>query len=172
MPPEISTSGRFPLVPNVGHPDMKVERVCRPCRLSGRQRRGAAVVEGAIAAVTFLMVLGIIALGCMVAVQRVISEGSREGRQIAILDEMGTTHLEGAVDKDLSNATIGGANVTVTPTPPSFAGYGEPATVTVSVSFDQVSWLRSPMFLGGTTLTASKVMRRETVQKGQPHARR
>jgi hypothetical protein len=33
----------------------------------------------------------------------------------------------------------------------------------VSVPFNEVSWLPSPMYLGGRTLTASTVMRRETL---------
>jgi hypothetical protein len=40
---------------------------------------------------------------------------------------------------------------------------GESVTVTVSVPFNQVSWLPSPMFLSGYMLSASSGMRRETV---------
>jgi hypothetical protein len=68
-----------------------------------------------------------------------------------------------AVENYLRNSAVNGATVTVAPDPPSSAGYGEPVTVTVSVPFNQVSWLPSPMFLGGNTLVASTVMRRETV---------
>ena len=57
-----------------------------------------------------------------------------------------------------------GANITVTPTNPEDAGFGEPVTVTVDIDFSQVSWLPSPMYLGGTTLSATTVMRRERVQ--------
>jgi len=144
---------------------MKLERVCRRCRLCGRKRRGAAVVEFAIVApIFFLMVLGIIEFGRMVMVQQVITNASREGARIAILDDTTAGDVRTTVDNYLANATVVGAEVTVDPDPPSDAGYGEPVSVTVSVPFDQVSWLPSPMFLGGTTLTASTVMRRETVQ--------
>jgi len=144
---------------------MKLERVCRRCRLCGRKRRGAAVVEFAIVApIFFLMVLGIIEFGRMVMVQQVITNASREGARIAILDDTTAGDVRATVDNYLTNATVTGAEVTIDPDPPSDAGYGEPVSVTVSVPFDQVSWLPSPMFLGGTTLTASTVMRRETVQ--------
>ncbi|MEN6457324.1 MAG: hypothetical protein ABFC63_00120 [Thermoguttaceae bacterium] len=65
----------------------------------------------------------------------------------------------------LSSAGITGATVTINPTEPTSAGYGQPVTVTVSIPFGSVTWLPSPMFLNKTTqLTAKTVMRRETVQ--------
>ena len=55
--------------------------------------------------------------------------------------------------------------VTINPTEPTTAAYGTPVTVTVQIPYSSVSWLPSPWFISGTTnLTASTVMRRETVQ--------
>ena len=140
----------------------KLERVCRLCR---RSRRGAAAVEFAVVApVFFLLIFGMIEFGRMVMVQQVITNGSREGARIAVLDGSSTGEVTSAVDTYLENASVAGANITVNPDPPNSAGYGEPVTVTVSIPFGQVSWLPSPMFLGGSTLTATTVMRRETVQ--------
>ena len=140
----------------------KLEKVYGLCR---RNRRGAAAVEFAVVApVFFLLVFGMIEFGRMVMVQQVITNGSREGARIAVLDGTDTGEVTTAVDTYLSNAAVTGATVTVSPDPPNSAGYGEPVTVTVSIPFDQVSWLPSPMFLGGSTMTATTVMRRETVQ--------
>ena len=111
------------------------------------------------------MILGMIEFGRMVMVQQVITNASREGARVAVLD--GSTGLEvsNSVSTYLENARISGAEVTVDPTEPSSAGYGDPVTVTVAIPFSQVSWLPSPMLIGGDTeLTASTVMRRETVQ--------
>jgi Flp pilus assembly protein TadG len=133
------------------------------CRIN---RRGAAAVEFALVApVFFLMVFGMIEFGRMIMVQQVITNASREGARIAVLD--GTTGAEviSAVNSYLQGARLSGANVSVNPVEPSTAGYGAPVTVTVTIPFGQVSWLPSPMFIGGgTVLTASSVMRRETVQ--------
>jgi Flp pilus assembly protein TadG len=141
----------------------KLENLLRHCRSN---RRGAAAVEFAIVApVFFLLVFGMIEFGRMVMVQQVITNASREGARIAVLD--GTTGAEvlAAVDDYLSPANLTGADVTVDPTEPSTAGYGEPVTVTVSIPFADVSWLPAPMFISGDTdLTATTVMRRETVQ--------
>jgi len=110
------------------------------------------------------MVFGMIEFGRMIMVQQVITNATREGARMAVLDGSTTAAVQATVQSYLQGATIQGAQVTVTPDPPSSAGYGEPVTVAVSINFDQVSWLPSPMFLGGRALTATSVMRRETVQ--------
>lgn len=141
----------------------KLERVSRLCR---KKRRGAAAVEFAfVAPVFFLLVLGMIEFGRMVMVQQVITNGSREGARVAVLDGTTGVEVQAAVEGYLSTANVPGASVTVDPTEPSSAGYGAPVTVTVSVPFSEVSWLPTPMLIGGDTdLTATTVMRRETVQ--------
>ncbi len=139
-----------------------LEKVCRLCR---KRRRGAAAVEFAIVApVFFLLVFGMIEFGRMVMVQQVITNASREGARVAVLDGATTAQVTTAVTNYLHGGSINGATVTVSPDPPSTAGYGASVTVNVSVPFGQVSWLSSPIFLGGRTLTAVTVMRRETVQ--------
>ena len=140
----------------------KVDNICRSHR---KERRGATVVEFAIIApVFFLLVFGMIEFGRMVMVQQVITNASREGARVAVLDGATTTEIENTVNSYLASGSISGADVQVDPNPPSNAGYGEPVTVTVTVGFDEVSWLPTPMFLGSTELTASTVMRRESVQ--------
>ncbi|MGQ9576918.1 MAG: TadE/TadG family type IV pilus assembly protein [Thermoguttaceae bacterium] len=117
-----------------------------------------------VAPLFFLLVFGMIEFGRMVMVQQIITNAAREGARIGVLDGATTSDVTTAVTNYLQNASVQGATVSVTPSPPSSAGYGEPVTVTVSVSFNQVSWLPAPMFLGGRTLSATTVMRRETIQ--------
>lgn len=116
-----------------------------------------------VAPVFFLLVFGMIEYGRMVMVQQVITNASREGARIAVLDGSTTADVTGATESFLHSASINGADVVVTPSPPSSAVYGAPVTVAVSVGFNQVSWLPTPMFLGGRTLSATTVMRRETI---------
>jgi Flp pilus assembly protein TadG len=127
-------------------------------------RRGAAVVEFAIIApIFFLLVFGMIEFGRMVMVQQILTNASREGARKAVLDGVSNGDVETTVEDYLTNASITGATVSVTtqaPTPPDIA---ESRIVTVSIPFSQVSWLPSPIFLGGKTLSASTSMRRETV---------
>ncbi len=141
------------------------DKLERPCRLFRRNRRAAAAVEFAIVApIFFLLVLGMIEYGRMVMVQQVITNASREGAREAVLDGATVADVTNTVNSYLTTGSISGATVTVAPDPLSDAEFGDPVTVTVSIPFDQVSWLPSPMYLGGRTMTASTVMRRESVQ--------
>ena len=140
----------------------KLEKLCRLCR---RNRNGAAVVEFAVVVpVFFALVFGMIEYGRMVMAQQIMTNAAREGARLGILDNSTTSEVTTAVNSYLSAANITGATVTVTPSPPSSAGYGQPVTVKVTVPFSQVSWLASPIYLSGTTLSATTVMRREAVQ--------
>jgi len=139
----------------------------KPCGLFRKQRRGAATVEFAVVApVFFLLVFGMIEYGRMVMVQQIIVNSAREGCRAAVLDGSTTSGVKSTVITAMSagNITITTSNVTVSPDPPSNAEFGDPVTVTVTVPFNQVSWLPSPMYLGGKSMTAATTMRRETVQ--------
>ncbi|RCS54241.1 pilus assembly protein [Bremerella cremea] len=145
-------------------PDLRLDKACRLFRLN---RSGAAVVEFAIVAPLFiLLIFGMIEYGRMVMVQQVITNASREGARRAVLDGATTSTAVAAVNEFLDTAAVnsGSVEVIVSPDPPENAGYGGAVTVTVSVPFSKVSWLPSPMYLGSTTLVAKTTMRRETVK--------
>lgn len=159
-----TAAGTRLLAATASQTSFKLERVCRPCR---RNRQGAAVVEFAlIAPVLFLLAFGIIEFGRMVMVQQVLTNASREGARVAVLDGTTNTEFEAAVDTYLDSAAVSSASATrtVSPALPTSDDYVGAITVTVSIPFDQVSWLPSPLFLGGQTLTATAVMRRENTQ--------
>ena len=140
-------------------------KVAKLFRLYRKQRRAAAVVEFAIVApLFFLLVFGMIEYGRMVMVQQIITNASREGARRAVLDGASATEVENEVDDFLEQSSIAGAEVTIDPADPSTAEFGDPITVTVSIDFEEVSWLPSPMYLGGQEMTASTSMRRETSQ--------
>jgi Flp pilus assembly protein TadG len=145
-----------------GRRGLKLEKLFRSCR---RKRRGAAVVEFAVVVpVFFLLVFGMIEYGRLVMVQQVLTNAAREGARVGVMDGATQASVDTAVNNYLTAAQITGGTTTVSPNPPSSAAYGASVTVSVSVGFNQVSWLPSPMFLGGRTLTATSVMRRETNQ--------
>ena len=147
---------------NLAKGNLKVEYFFRSCR---RNRRGTAAVEFALVVpVFFLLVFGMIEYGRMVMVQQVITNASREGARVGVLDGSTSSDVSTAVKNYLSAASISGASTTCSPSTPSSAGYGQPVAVTVSVPFRSVSWLPTPLFLGGKTLTATSTMRREAVQ--------
>lgn len=153
--------------------EVKLEKVCWPCR---RNRRGAAAVEFAmVAPIFFLMIFGMIEFGRMVMVQQILTNASREGARLGVLDNIVESEV---VQTVVDYASSGRVNVTsgdvtvvaiddVTGAEKAYASsdYGDSIEVTVTVAFGQVSWLPSSFFGNNNKdLTATTVMRRETVQ--------
>lgn len=134
------------------------------CLRQKPKRRGTAAVEFALVApVFFLLVFGMIEFGRMIMVQQVLTNASREGARAAVLDGATSGSVTSTVNSYLAGAALGSASITMTPTDPTTAGAGQPVTVAVQLPFSSVSWL-PPMFLQGAQLSATTVMRRETVQ--------
>ena len=120
---------------NLGNSEVKLEKVCQICR---KQRRGAAAVEFAIVApVFFLLVFGMIEYGRMVMVQQVLTNASREGARVGVLDpptgQMSLPIVTSTVNNYLTSAGITGATITTVPSEPSTATYGQSVTVKVTV---------------------------------------
>jgi Flp pilus assembly protein TadG len=123
------------------------------------------VVEFAIVApLFFLLVFAMIEYGRMVMVQQILVNASREGARRAVVDGATASEVDTAVMDFLEDSSIQGGEVAIDPADPATAEYGEAVTVSVSINFNEVSWLPSPMYLGGQELKASTVMRRESVQ--------
>lgn len=124
-------------------------------------RRGAAVVEFAVVApLFFLLIFGIIEYGRMVMVQQVITNAAREGARQGIIPGSSSSQVKTTVTNYLTGTSIGGSTTSVSPDPAA-ATYGQGITVTVTVPFSSVSWLPSPFFLGNSVLKASCTMRSE-----------
>jgi Flp pilus assembly protein TadG len=117
-----------------------------------------------------MVVLGMIEIGRAIMVQQIVTNASREGARVAVLDSATPTAtlVKQKVVDYMKNGGISAATtsmVTISPTEPTSAAYGAPVTVTVKVPFSSVTWIPSPWFIAGNkNLTASTVMRRETVQ--------
>jgi Flp pilus assembly protein TadG len=132
---------------------------------SFRQRRGAVTVEMAfVLPIFFVFVLGVMEFCRGMMVQALLTNGAHLGCRAGILDGSQQSDVTTAVNNYLSAGGISGASTTVTPNPPSSAGYGQSVTVTVTVPYKSVSWLPTPKWLANVTLGATSVMRRETVQ--------
>jgi Flp pilus assembly protein TadG len=147
-----------------------IEKLEKPCRLFRRNRRAAAAVEFAvILPVFFLLIFGMIEYGRMIMVQQVITNAAREGARLAVLDGTSHNEVKDRVEAYLTSSSIDKTHAQVDiyangTAALESAGFGDPITVSVSIPFTEVSWLPSPMYLGGKTLTAKTVMRREAVQ--------
>lgn len=125
-------------------------------------RRGVAIVEFAVVApVFFLIIMGIIEVGRAVTVQQLLTNASREGARVA--GNESTTAIatvQDAVDNYLSGAGVNGATTTVSPAAITDVATGESISVTVSIPYAQVS-LTPPWILGDRVLAATTVMTRQ-----------
>jgi len=133
---------------------------------SFRKQRGAAAVEFAVVApILVLLLFGMIEYGRMVMVQQMVTNATREGARRAVLDGITTADVKQAVQEYCASGriTVNDNEVMVSPDP-ALADFGDPITVSLRVPFTRVSWLPAPWFLGSTNLTATSVMRRESVQ--------
>lgn len=130
-------------------------------RTNASDRRGAAVVEFAIVApVFFLLVIGLIEFGRALMVQQVLTNASRVGARTAIGLNATTTQVVNATTEYAQGVSVSGVQVSVTPSPAA-AEAGDPITVTVTIPYEEVSWLPAPWFINDTTLSASSIMRKE-----------
>ena len=125
-------------------------------------RRGVAAVEFALTApLLFLLVFGMIEVGRGLMVQQLLANAARDGARSAILEGATVEAVKASVTEYLGASSVSDVSVFVEPDPLTLAQGGDPVTVTVSVPFTEVSWLPTPKYLGGATLSASVIMRRE-----------
>lgn len=135
----------------------------RPRRVPARSRRGASVVEFAVVApVFFLLVFAMIEFGRMVMVHQLLIGAAREGARQAVVDGATTQKVEQTVRDYLTATSINGQEAVVTVSPdPATANTGVPVKVETAIAFAKVSWLPAPLYLQNVTLSAAAIMRHE-----------
>jgi Flp pilus assembly protein TadG len=122
-------------------------------------------VELALVAPVFLtLVLGMIEASRLGMVCQLLTTAAREGCRVAVLSGKTQTDVQNRITAVLSGSGISVG--TVTPTCPSpytwnTAPAGTAITVSLSVPYSQVSWLKVPLFLNGATISASATMSSE-----------
>lgn len=134
-------------------------------RQARRHRRGAALVEFALVAPVFLLlIVGSIEFGRAIMVQEALTNASREGARVGVLDGALTSDVTTAVNTYLTGMSISGATTSVSPTDPGTTTNGTQVTVTVSIPYSSVTWVPSPWFLKNATLAAVTVMQRASTE--------
>jgi Flp pilus assembly protein TadG len=138
---------------------------CPKCQ---RQRRGAAVVEFALVApLFFLIVLGLIEMGraCMVAEQ--LTEAARRGCRQGVIEGTASAAIKQAATDYLTSVGINGETASVSVndgTADSVEAQNMPAyteiTVNITIPVTSFTWLPGGGFLSGN-LSGQYTMRRE-----------
>jgi hypothetical protein len=110
------------------------------------------------------LLLGLIEVARLGMVAQLLTTAAREGCRVAVLNGMTQTDVQNRIDAVLSGSGISAG--TVTPSCPSpyiwtSAPGGTPITVSMSMPFSQVSWLKLSAFFGNPTISASATMSSE-----------
>ncbi len=137
-------------------------RTARSIRSVGRRRRGASAVEFAIVApIFFLLLFGMLEFGRLVMVQQALVNASREGARLAVKDGTTKNDVLDTVEQYLAQASIDikRKHINVSPNPAS-AAPGSAITVSITVPYEEVSWLPGSIYLRNQQLSAYSVMRR------------
>jgi Flp pilus assembly protein TadG len=135
------------------------------CPSKRMKRPGASAVEMALVTPLFLtLVLAMIEASRLGMVTQMVTTAAREGCRVAVLNGSTQTDVQNRINAVLSGSGIPAG--TVTPTCPSpytwtTAPGGTPITVSLSVPYNQVSWLKVAVFLKGATISVSATMSSE-----------
>ncbi len=126
-------------------------------------RRGATVVEFAfIAPVLFLVVFASIEFGRAMMAVHALEGAAREGCRVAIIKGATAEAVEDKVASLMDVVGISDYTMTMDPASPISAAQWQPVTVSISVSYQNISWLPVPQFLGGIPLTGTCTLPRES----------
>lgn len=125
-------------------------------------RTGTAVVEMAVVLPVFIaLVFGMVEAARLGMAAQVLNTAAREGCRVAVLNQMTQADVQTRVNSVLSGSGISVGTVTPTPANWTTAPNGTAITVSLSVPYNQISWLPTPVFLNGATVSASATMSSE-----------
>ena len=114
-----------------------------------------------ISPLIFLLFFGTIEFGRALMVIHTLEEAVRTGCRMAIIEGTTETEVQDTIQTMLNANGITTYTLTTNPTPLSSSCQWDPVTVTVTVSYDNVSWLPALMYLSGQNFTASCTLPQE-----------
>ena len=126
------------------------------------RRAGASAVEMALVApVIVAMIMGQIESSRFGMVAQLLTTAAREGCRVAVVPGHTQSDVQARVNAVLNGSGISVGTVTPTPSTWQTDPMGTPITVSLSVPYNQVSWLGIPFFLTNATVSASATMSSE-----------
>jgi Flp pilus assembly protein TadG len=121
--------------------------------------KGASAVEMAIVApVIVSLILGQIEASRLGMVAQLLTTAAREGCRVAVIQDKTQDDVQAQINKVLTGSGISVGTVTPTPSTWRTDPLGAPITVSLSVPYNQVSWLGTPFFLKDATVSAAATM--------------
>lgn len=133
-------------------------------RRMDKNRKGVAAVEFALVAPLFLIFfLGIVEFGRLTMVRNVMTQATRVGARLAILDGTTAAEVEEIIENQLasSGVTPEDLDIVISPANLSSAASGDDVSVTVTLEFSDISWLPLPSYFNDATFSSATTMRKE-----------
>lgn len=141
-----------------------------PVRTVGWRRRGATLVEMALVApIFFMVVLAIIEFGRAMMVSQMVTNAAREGARMACIDGSSNATVKQRIQDFLQDAAAvapGAETITITVDNANAgnevanAVRGDACTIQIQVPFDQVQYVAGK-YLSGVNLVGHSTMRHE-----------
>jgi len=146
---------------------MRAAHVLRPRGKTQMRRSGTAAVEFAIVApLIVLFVMGVIEFGRAMFLQQVAITTARAACRDGILGSASNSSVQNALNLQLQGIGLTGGTSTIrvsgqSDRDESTAAPGEPIEISVTIPYTANSWLPSPFYLGGKSLTGRVTMSKE-----------
>lgn len=128
-------------------------------------RRGAALVEMAVVfPILLMLILGMVEAGRLGMVSQLVTTAARDGCRVAVLNGKTQANAEARIESVLEGGGI--SDYTVSFSPSTFTTVKASDTsnfisVTVTVDYDDVTWLPMPWFLNNAQVVGSATLSSE-----------
>jgi Flp pilus assembly protein TadG len=130
-----------------------------------RNRKAAALVEMAVVfPVLLMLILGMVEVGRLGMVSQLVTTAAREGCRVAVLNGKTQANVEARIEELLESAGIDDHSVTYSPSTWSSVKASDTnnfIAVTVTVDYDDVTWLPMPWFLNDAQVVGSATLSSE-----------
>ncbi len=128
-----------------------------------KRRSGTATVEFAfVAPFLFIVIFAMIEFGRAGMATHMLEGAARSGCRYAIVEGATEEEVAELVDDLLDGGGITTHTTTITPNPLASADQWDPVSVTITVSYDDISWLPLPNYFDGMQLSGSCTLPRES----------
>jgi hypothetical protein len=126
-------------------------------------RRGSTLVEFAfVAPLAFLTVFVAVEFGRLLMVLYGLEETARLACRTAVSRTATRNEVVDQINGRMRLFGISEYAITLTPDPPDRAPQWKPVSVEITVEYGRASWLPTPRFLNGITLTGSCTLSQES----------
>jgi Flp pilus assembly protein TadG len=125
-------------------------------------RRGSTLVEFAVVApLIFSLIFLFVEFDRYVVTVHALKEASRVGCREAVLEGSTLVEVQSKVASILEPFGVDDYTMTITPDLTSAIDGGDPVSVKIDVSYDDIAWLPSPQYLAGKQISVTGTLPKE-----------